>query len=243
MTKYTTTPWRTPADLLQVRQQLYSLDVSGTDSRQYAVDRVMAWKLRGNLPHAVESTALLFDAILHHNINTNSIFSIRAVYSAAFCRFVTGFCDIGRHKERTLEPSSMLEIARQIDMPAEFVALRHEATHEDLPGIQRLVTATQGALEWLWKVYWSRLDESEDAETTLVALPALKNEAATILRSFRRSKRDALRSKTHTSPEQLAEMGRTCDSLVDLCKDSRTRTKALADVLVGERVLLPANRE
>ena len=101
----------------------------------------MAWKLRSNLPHAVESTALLVDAILHHDLTHNSIFSIRAVYSAAFTRFVTGFCDIGRNRERTLEPSSMLEIAKQIGMPVEFVALRHEATHEELPSVQRLVAA------------------------------------------------------------------------------------------------------
>ena len=92
MSKYTITPWRHASDLLQVRTQLYALDDSQTDQRRYAVDRIMAWKLRGNLPHAVESTALLVDAQLHHSIPGTSIFSIRAVYSAAFTRFVTGFC-------------------------------------------------------------------------------------------------------------------------------------------------------
>lgn len=48
--------------------------------------KVEAWKLRGNVPHHVEATALLTDAILHDDAQTNSIFSIRATYSAAFCR-------------------------------------------------------------------------------------------------------------------------------------------------------------
>lgn len=243
MAKYRITPWRTQADLLQVRQQLYFINGPDIDSRQYAAERVMAWKLRGNLPHAVESTALLIDAVLHHNIDGNSIFSIRAVYSAAFCRFVTGFCDIGRHKERSLEPSSMLEIAKQIDMPVEFVALRHEATHEELPSVQRLMAATQQALDWLWKVYWSRLGEPEDSQTRDESLRAIKAEAATVLRNFRRSKRDALRNNTQNSPEQLTEMARTCGSLVDMCKGNRSRMKILAEVLVEERLLLPISRE
>lgn len=48
--------------------------------------KVEAWKLRGNVPHHVEATALLTDAILHDDAQSNSIFSIRATYSAAFCR-------------------------------------------------------------------------------------------------------------------------------------------------------------
>jgi ribosomal biogenesis protein LAS1 len=96
MSRYTITPWRTHSDLLSVRQQLYSLNTNSTptqnqnqhqnanpDLRHRAVSRIMAWKLRGNLPHAVESTALLTDAILHHDLSINSIFSVRAVYARA----------------------------------------------------------------------------------------------------------------------------------------------------------------
>ena len=243
MARHTITPWRTQADLLQVRQQLYGLDEPSTDTRRGAVDRVMAWKLRANLPHAVESTALLVDAILHHNIYGNSIFSIRAVYSAAFSRFVTGFCDIGRHKERTLEPSSMLDIAKQIDMPVEFVTLRHEATHEELPGIQRLVSATQQALEWLWKVYWSRLEEPENVEAVRSALPAMKNEILTILRDFRRSRRDALRNLGNKPPEQIGEETNICETCVEICGDDRLSAEAVTAVLVEERLILPSSRE
>ncbi|KAI7107121.1 hypothetical protein KC352_g36785, partial [Hortaea werneckii] len=76
MPRYTITPWRHQRDLLEVRAQLYphhtsnpssvSPQQTSQDMRRHAVDRILAWKLRGNLPHAVESTALLVDAILHH---------------------------------------------------------------------------------------------------------------------------------------------------------------------------------
>lgn len=243
MSKYTITPWRTQADLLHVRKQLYSLDGADKHSRRKAVDRIMAWKIRGNLPHAVESTALLVDAILHHENSSNSSFSIRAVYSAAFTRFVTGFCDIGRHKERTLEPSSMLEIAKQIGMPVEFVGLRHEATHEELPGIQRLVTATKEALKWLWKVYWSRLEEPEDEEKLKVTLANTRKEITSILRDFRKARRDALRATTASSEESSNDIATTTSKCVEICKGSRPRIKALAGTLVDERLILPSSRQ
>ena len=243
MAKFITTPWRAQADLLDIRKRLYYLENDDTESRRHAVDRIMAWKLRGNLPHAVESTALLVDAILHDGIKTNSIFSVRAVYSAAFCRFVTGFCDIGRHKERTLEPSSMLDIAKQIGMPAEFVVLRHEATHEELPGIQRLVVATQQALGWLWNVYWSRLEEPTKPEVANAARSILKQEAATTLRNFRRSRRQALRSKIQDSSEQFQEAASISNDIVDILRDDQARVYNLTSVLVEEHLLLPSNRE
>jgi ribosomal biogenesis protein LAS1 len=243
MSKYTITPWRTQTDLLEVRKQLYSTNEVDSNSRRKAVDRIMAWKLRGNLPHAVESTALLVEAILHHDIKTNSIFSIRAVYSAAFSRFVTGFCDIGRHKERSLEPSSMLDIAKQIGMPVEFVALRHEATHEELPGIRRLVGATREALDWLWKVYWSPLEEPEDEEAVQVALVLMRSEAASILREFRRARRDALRSKSRPASGEPGDVTTAGIACAELCKGRRLRMEALAAVIVEERLILPSNRE
>ena len=203
----------------------------------------MAWKLRGNLPHAVESTALLVDAILHHDTTANSSFSVRAVYSAAFSRFVTGFCDIGRHKERTLEPSSMLDIARQIDMPVDFVALRHEATHEELPGLQRLVNATQQALTWLWKVYWSRLEEPEDVEAVITALPSTMNEISAILREFRRSRRDALRNRIQQPSEQIGELEKTREACVEIGFRNQERTEAVARILVEKRLIFPSSRE
>ncbi|KAI4131495.1 MAG: hypothetical protein LQ347_002965 [Umbilicaria vellea] len=65
--------------------------------------------------------------------------------------FVTGLTDSyqeGRHKK------SMYQVAKEIDLPASFVELRHQATHEDLPSLVVLRRATAKALEWLWDYYW-----------------------------------------------------------------------------------------
>ena len=263
MAKYAITPWRYQSDLLAVRAQLYNVPATSKndeavistsqDPRRQAVDRIMAWKLRGNLPHAVESTALLIDATLHHhhsstsshsltNSNSNSAFSIRAVYSAAFCRFVTGFCDIGRAREGRLEPSSMLDIARQIDMPVEFVALRHEATHEELPSVRRLVEASREALGWLWRVYWSRLEEEgESAVDVGVGLDGVREEVRRVLRGFRTAKRETLRSRDRGKAEALVRA--TCESCVLLCGGSQAKAQICAGVMVGDRLLFPSNRE
>lgn len=237
MTRLTITPWRYASDLVQVRQQLYKLGAA--DERQDAVDRVLAWRLRGNLPHAVESTALLVDAIIHHNNPGNSSFSVRAVYAAAFCRFVTGYCDIGRNKEKSLESSSMLEIARQIEMPLEFVALRHEATHEEYPSEARIVGACEQALQWLWKVYWSRLDTETYESPT-------KDAIKTITRQLFKEHRTAVkayvktpfisRSQSHTRAEDAGERVGRFLSQVHLSKEA---CDAVAGEVVDSKVLIP----
>ena len=299
MPRYTITPWRHQRDLLEVRAQLYPQHTSNPstvppqqphqDMRRHAVDRILAWKLRGNLPHAVESTALLVDAILHHhqqqqqrpqispsnNITTNttrdptqppasapaSTFALRAVYSAAFTRFVTGFCDIGRSRSNALTPASMLEIARQIEMPASFVGLRHEATHEELPALGRLVGACAEALEWLWGSYWSRLggmgEEKGGGGGQVVAgmdgggtgreaagdLRAVKEEAGRLLRNYRGLRREAFKRKRQNSREHRVEVESVGKACGELCRGSEARVHAVVGVLVDEKLLLPSNRE
>ncbi|KAI7641781.1 hypothetical protein D0864_13924 [Hortaea werneckii] len=304
MPRYTITPWRHQRDLLEVRAQLYphhtsnpssvSPQQTSQDMRRHAVDRILAWKLRGNLPHAVESTALLVDAILHHqqqqqqrpqispsnNTTTTtaaatkdptqppasapaSTFALRAVYSAAFTRFVTGFCDIGRSRSNALTPASMLEIARQIEMPASFVGLRHEATHEELPALGRLVSASGEALEWLWGSYWSRLGggtgEGEEKGggqvvsgmsgvgtgegETVGDLRAVREEAGRLLRSYRGLRREAFKRKRQNSREHRVEVEAVGKACGELCRGSEARVHAVVGVLVDEKLLLPSNRE
>ena len=98
------TPWRDDEELLRVRCQFYPLkDSKDGDRRRDACNRVCApffisvcrsnapqvymWKLRGNLPHAVESTSYLTEAVLHDDPRINSPTAIRATYSTAFCRY------------------------------------------------------------------------------------------------------------------------------------------------------------
>ncbi|KAI5924305.1 Las1-like-domain-containing protein [Camillea tinctor] len=139
-------------------------DVTVESQRQDAVSRVSMWTQRGGCPHLVESTALLTAAILIDLHETrsranNSSYAIRAAYSAAFSRFVTGLLDSQQDKQRKL---SMYSIAKTIGLPATFVELRHQATHEHLPSLTKLRSAAKKALAWIWDYYWKDLARGDD---------------------------------------------------------------------------------
>ncbi|KAI1132006.1 Las1-like-domain-containing protein [Nemania abortiva] len=136
-----------------------SLALEAEKRQQQAVSRVSMWMQRGGCPHLVESTALLTAAVLSdlHESRTranSSSYAIRAAYSAAFSRFVTGLLDGQQDKLRKM---SMYSIAKNIGLPATFVELRHQATHEQLPSLSKLRTAANNALVWIWDFYWKDL--------------------------------------------------------------------------------------
>lgn len=164
----------------------------------------------------------------------------------------------------------MLEMAKQMGMKAEFVALRHEATHEELPSLRRLVKATGEALEWLWRVYWSRLEEGEEGmgmasvistSTTNAAEEGgrrgggeismaehlrddVKGQAREIFKAYRAARREALKmKKKKATKDQKEEMRATSKALRSLMGTSKLRIRAVADVLVEDRFLIPSKRE
>lgn len=57
---------------------------------------------------------------------------------------------------------SMYSIAKTIGLPATFVELRHQATHEQLPSLSKLRSAAHNALAWIWDFYWKDLIPVED---------------------------------------------------------------------------------
>lgn len=60
----------------------------------------------------------------------------------------------------------MYSIAKTIGLPATFVELRHQATHEQLPSLAKLRSAAKKALDWIWNYYWKHLvDESAAAKS------------------------------------------------------------------------------
>ncbi|KAJ4145565.1 hypothetical protein LMH87_004413 [Akanthomyces muscarius] len=177
MVQYIFTPWRDRQELLLVRDQLYAdrrlpkhdePDRDARRARQHlAVARISMWVQRGSCPHMVESTALLFAAVLSDEIAAtqsagSSTYAVRAAYSAAFSRFVTGLLD--GHQDK-LRKQSMYSIAKVIGLPATFVELRHQATHEQLPSLAKLRPAAHRALDWIWDYYWKQLDQGGDGAT------------------------------------------------------------------------------
>jgi len=176
MVQYIVTPWRNRCELLEVKEALYQTSASSSKKRsrdesksegkegireqkRYAVAKVAVWMQRGNCPHLVESTAILTSAVLNDLPDTET-YCVRAAYAAAFCRFVTGLLDSHQTKLRKL---SMYSIAKSIGLPATYVELRHQATHEELPSLSKLRIATQKALSWIWEYYWVHLEDKEDA--------------------------------------------------------------------------------
>ncbi len=56
----------------------------------------------------------------------------------------------------------MYALAKRLGLPATFVELRHQATHEQLPSLTRLRTAAHKALAWIWEYYWKHLSSDGD---------------------------------------------------------------------------------
>ena len=145
----------------------------------YFLTQISAWKLRGNLPHAVESTWLLNEACLTDESATGhtSLFAVKAAYITAISRyisimedaahllthdsFVTGLLDSQQDSKYKV---SMYAKAQEIGLPALFVDLRHEATHGDMPSLTNLRRAALQALRWLWDDYWKVLGDWKDRE-------------------------------------------------------------------------------
>ena len=118
--------------------------------------------------------------------------------SLALCRFVNSLVD---PLQTTYYARSIASLAAQIGLPAWFVELRHQATHEDLPSIAvlrdaarqvslpfllpgRTITTQKAdrmngslrsqALDWLYANYWLPALESASATSSLeAALPPL----------------------------------------------------------------------
>jgi hypothetical protein len=262
---YFITPWRTHADLLNVRHGLYS--PSTPQEQSHAISTVAAWKLRGNVPHAVESTALLMDAMLLHaqfstpclnssfssSATTTSSFALKAAYTTALSRFVTGFADLGRH--RNGPGQTMFDVARSISLPPHFVELRHQVAHEDLPGLARLVRSAREAVNWLWGVYWVKLpqdaweteqDDEIAATVHVESLGAVKAEATEYLKKFRSKRMAALKKKAKVGKTEVDGLLReTQQSCQNLCcgADEAAKWMQVASILVDDGLIIPSLKQ
>ncbi|KAL4891278.1 beta-lactamase-like protein [Aspergillus ambiguus] len=250
MAKVLFTPWKEHRQLLAVRDQFYPPPAyNGPDMRAQACATIAVWKIRGNLPHAVEATALLTDAVLHDDAQKNSVFSIRATYSAAFCRFVTGLVDSKLHGQR----KTMFQRAVDLGLPASFVELRHEATHRELPSLTVLRNATQRSLEWLWDYYWAKTDLTTVLAPEVVAAepsdePA-DGEDLEPAKALVKTSLDQLFVKggeTTDPPRKKRKVQQQLSSVAtqlgSICRSCSKGAVALSRVLLNESVLVPSGR-
>jgi hypothetical protein len=82
-------------------------------------------------------------------------------------RFVTGLLDGQQDKQRK---QSMYSLAKTVGLPATFVELRHQSTHEQLPSLAQLRSAARRALDWIWDYYWKNLSQDQDDDDLIGAL-------------------------------------------------------------------------
>jgi hypothetical protein len=183
------------------------------------------------VPHYIDFTAALVDARLQHNVNQHSAFTIQAIYSTAFARFVTGTCDMG---QSSVVKRSMYEMAEDKDMPETWVELRHEITHGEIPDLRVLEFSVNAALSWLWDKFWANLDAPAE-ETSEV-----QSNLRAVLRSFASSKRDEIRLGKRTDHEPCAT---TMRKLLRICKGSEGSIELLVSVLLEERLMLPSQTQ
>jgi len=73
----------------------------------------------------------------------------------------------------------MYSVAKTIGLPATFVELRHQATHEELPSLLKLRIATDKALQWIWEYYWASLAENSVADGCTLRVEDLLKHART----------------------------------------------------------------
>ncbi|CUS09724.1 unnamed protein product [Tuber aestivum] len=242
-------PWRHPSDLHNLKSCLYPTSPSPSttpdaDPRHQAVQKVRAWGTRMRIPHSIESTAFLTQAILADTPLASQL-SSRLCYASALCRyrltsrsarnrltFVNGLLDPAQTSTFALP---MHTLAKTLGLPTSFVEIRHAATHEALPSLPLLRTATARALEWLWGNYWCSLsDPSSDLE------PAEEGgvKARALLKSFRTLRRTeparVLRSGDGREETKLA-MG-----LIKEC--IYVAGDGLIDALLEEKALIPAGK-
>ena len=129
------------------------------------------------MPHQSSSrSSLLYHALLHrilitllsstHRTDFRISQLVVLVSALILTRFVTGLLDSHQDKRRKL---SMYSIAKTLGLPATYVELRHQATHEELPSLTKLRAASQKALRWIWDYYWVQLPSQQDEEEDPVA--------------------------------------------------------------------------
>ncbi|KAJ5757634.1 uncharacterized protein N7511_006328 [Penicillium nucicola] len=239
MAKVIFTAWKSKSELLDVRNEFYpTSSFEGPDLRAHGCAVVEAWKLRGNVPHHVEATALLTDAILHDDAQSNSIFSIRATYSAAFCRFVTGLVDTKIHGVRR----TMFQRAMDLGLPASFVELRHEATHREPPSLVVLRKAAQRSLEWLWDNYWADIADANYA-------PVLDHDDGGSVKATLEDVLQPLLSGVDMDGQAVSKKRKrdfgvsVAMQIVSICNVSAGAVRVLAEVLLERGVLVPDERK
>jgi len=139
----------------------------------------------------------------------------------------------------------MFRAAKHIGLPASFVELRHQATHEELPALLVLRQAATRSLGWLWEYYWRSIDIrsgalDDDDEAFADGVLKLKQRFRQILRSYLEARLDAVKEKGPApSRDGFAD---ACQQCVQICKGGEATIKVLAAVFLESEFLVPTSK-
>ncbi|KAM0789739.1 hypothetical protein ACM66B_006594 [Microbotryomycetes sp. NB124-2] len=240
-------PWSTFDEFKHVFELIFDSD-GDSDSQRHGVDMIKVWMLRGNCPHAAESTAAFLELVLRDSARTGQStrpteLEQRLGYSMALIRFVNSLID---PLQTTYYARSMATLATQIGLPLWFVELRHAATHEHLPTLVVLQDAAKQALDWLYTNYWIKtISGSGNASAPLVPLDDLRTLLGTYKTFAKTAVRDASQA-TKVKPD-LQKCFRGIESWVGEAESmGRGRERAmegLVEALVEVGALVPTAKK
>lgn len=135
---------------------------------------------------------------------------------------------------------SMYDKAKELQLPASFVELRHEAIHGELPSLVVLRQAAERALSWLWNDYWRHLDDDHLSELEVSSSKYRHNTRSeslrAILQNYSTAYPEALEGSNLNLRSQLIE--NTTSKLLEICRADMKASKELAYILVDERMII-----
>ena len=150
-------PWASVAEWRAVCDALAPVTTTSSsreDSEAVAraLSTVRAWRARGRAPLAIEATAALLETMSRdRDARGGRLETTRAAYAMTLTRLVNGVVDPAQ-KGRYAAPVATL--ARKAGLARELVDLRHEATHDAMPGLGALRRGARRALAWCRRWYW-----------------------------------------------------------------------------------------
>eukprot|EP01118_Nematostelium_gracile_P002813 TRINITY_DN1314_c0_g1_i1.p1 TRINITY_DN1314_c0_g1~~TRINITY_DN1314_c0_g1_i1.p1 ORF type:complete len:521 (+),score=84.12 TRINITY_DN1314_c0_g1_i1:40-1563(+) len=198
-------PWSNWEEWLQVYQSLFSAKL---EERWFGIKKVSAWKVRGKVPVAIDSTCSFLELAIrdeqsHNSEGFKSCWNfesgsrneneLRMSHSIAIIRFVNGIVDKGQKGAFAV---SITQLADRIGLPRFFVDLRHEATHNQLPSMVVLRAARNQALEWLNSNYWQKQYQSSFEN---------KNNIVQLLKKFRKLQKGGVNDESKLDTEEAIE--------------------------------------
>lgn len=130
----------------------------------------------------------------------------------------------------------MYAVAKSVGLPATFVELRHQATHEQLPSLTRLRSAAEKALDWIYEYYWQHLDEAgpSGADNPILGKSSAKADSEKVCRALLMElftsddEATEVRIRGEIKKRRGQEVMQVTNEIIQDAKDSRVLKKAMS---------------